>query len=78
MTMTDRINRANARSRRIPAVLLRLLLAWLMSGILLALLVPVIHGWGVSLPPWIVWGVIVAAFALAVGPDLLVRLTTRR
>ena len=77
MTMTDRINRANARSRRVPLVLLRLLLAWFVSGVLLALLAPVLHTRGIALQAWMVWAVIIAAFALAVGSDLVRRLSTR-
>lgn len=77
MNLTDRINQANARSRRVPSVLLRLLLAWLLSAVVLGLLVPLLRAWGVTLEAWMAWAVILGSFALAVGPDVARRLRRR-
>jgi hypothetical protein len=77
MTMSDWIHRVNARSRRVPSVLLKLVLAWFLSGIVLAMLVPVLHGRGLELRAWMVWAVILASLALCVGPDLGARLRRR-
>ena len=70
MTMNDRIHRANARSRRVPSVLLKLLLAWFLSAIVLALAVPALRAQHVELRGWMVWAVILAATVLCVGPEL--------
>jgi hypothetical protein len=77
MSMSDRINQANARSRRVPPVIFRVILAWFLSGIVLALLVPLLHARGAGLQQWMAWGVIFAAFALCLGPDLVRRFTNR-
>ena len=74
MTLTDRINRANARSRRVPSLFFRLLIAWFLSAIVLALLVPLLHSRDVEIRAWMVWLVIVATVGLCVGPDLVGRL----
>ena len=73
MTMNDWINRINARSRRVPAVLLRLLLAWFLSATLLAVIVPALRSSGTELRGWMVWAVILASLALCIGPELLAR-----
>lgn len=78
MNLTDRINQANARSRRVPPVLVRLLLAWLLGAVVLGLLVPLLRAWGVTLEAWMAWTVILGSFALAVGPDLVRRFRPRR
>jgi hypothetical protein len=78
MSLIDQINRANARSRRVPSILFRVLLAWLLSAIVLGLLVPVLHARGVRLQPWMPWTVIVGSMALCVGPDLVRRFMNRR
>jgi hypothetical protein len=70
MTMNDRMYRANARSRRVPSILLKLLLAWFLSAIVLALAVPALRAQHVHLQGWMVWAVILVATALCVGPDL--------
>jgi len=77
MSLTDRINRANARSRRVPSLIFKAILAWVLSGIVMAVMVPMLHARGVSLQPWMAWAVIVAAVALCVGPDLAKRLSGR-
>jgi ABC-type uncharacterized transport system permease subunit len=77
MSMSDRINQANARSRRVPAAIFKVILAWFLSGIVLAILVPVLHALGGRLQAWMAWVVIVSAFALCLGPDLVRRFTNR-
>ncbi len=77
MNMTDRINRANARSRRIPSLVFRTFLGVCLSGIVMALLVPMLHRRGVPLQAWMAWTVIVAGPALSIGPDLVRRFTSR-
>lgn len=70
MNMQERMHRANARSRRVPAVIFKVILAWFLSGIVLALLVPVLHARGVALSHWIVWPVILASMALCLGGEI--------
>ena len=70
MTLTDRINRANARSRRVPSVIFRCLLAWFLSAIVLSLAVPALHARGWELRAWMIWPVIAVCFLLCLGPDL--------
>ena len=77
MTMNDRIHRTSARSRRVPSVLLKLLLAWFLSAILLAVAVPALRARQLELRGWMVWGVILATTTLCVGPDLRAGLRKR-
>lgn len=77
MSMSGRIKAANARSRRVPSLLLKAVLAWFLSAITLALLVPALRANGVQLAAWMVWAVILASFALCVGPDLWSRYRKR-
>jgi hypothetical protein len=70
MSMQERINRANARTWRVPAVIFKLILAWFLSGIILALLMPVLHARGIALSHWIVWPVILASTALCLGGEI--------
>ena len=78
MTLTDRINRANARSRRVPSLFFRLLIAWFISAIVLAVLVPALHTRDVEISSWMVWAVILATLGLCVGPDLVRRIRQPR
>ena len=78
MSIIDQINRANARSRRVPSLLFRVLLAWLLSAVVLGLLVPVLHARGIELQAWMPWTVILSSLALCVGPDLVRRFVGRR
>lgn len=78
MSLTDQINRVNARSRRVPSLVFRVLIAWFLSAIVLGLLVPVLHARGVALQPWMPWTVIAASLALCIGPDLVRRAKERR
>ena len=77
MSLIDQINRANARSRRVPSFIFRVLLAWLLSAIVLGLLVPALHARGIELQPWMPWTVILASLVLCVGPVLVRRFMDR-
>lgn len=77
MTMNDRILRANARSRRVPSVLFRLLLAWILSAIILAVSVPALQAQGIDLRGWMIWAVILGSMALCLGPLAATRLRRR-
>jgi hypothetical protein len=77
MNMSDRINRANARSRRVSPVIFKVILAWFLGAIVMAILVPLLHARGLPLQQWMVWAVIAAAFALCLGPDLVKRVMKR-
>lgn len=77
MSLIDQINRANARSRRVPSIILRMLLAWLLSAIVLGLLVPALHARGIELRAWMPWAVILASLVLCVGPALVRRHVNR-
>ena len=73
MRMNDRIVEANARSRRVPAVLFRVLLAWIMSAIILAIAVPALRAQGLELRGWMAWLVILGSLGLCLGPLVAVR-----
>jgi hypothetical protein len=77
MSLTDRINRVNARSGRVPSIIFKVILAWFLSGIILAVLVPALHGRGIELSHWIVWPVIVASMALCLGGEIRSSLSGR-
>ncbi|MEO6213756.1 MAG: hypothetical protein ABIP65_09040 [Vicinamibacterales bacterium] len=68
--MRQRITDLNARSWWIPAVLLKICLGLVLSGIILALLVPALHAKGWGFPGWVAWGVILGSLAFCVGPDV--------
>ena len=70
MNMQEWMNSANARSRRVPAVIFKVILAWFLSGIVLALLVPVLHGQAIELTHWVVWPVVLASMALCLGREI--------
>ena len=67
MRPDDRIQRANARSRRVPALVLPALLAFVLAGVVLALLVPLLHSRGLALRGWMACAVIGGALLLALG-----------
>ena len=77
MTLTDRIHRANARSRHVPSLVLRVFLACFAGAIVLALLVPALHRRGLPFEGWMAWGVILVFLALALGPELARRIARR-
>ena len=76
MTMNDRIVEANARSRRVPAVLFRVLLAWIISAIILAIAVPALRAQGLELRGWMAWLVILGSLGLCLGPLVAARRRT--
>ena len=71
--MRRQITDLNARSWRIPFVLIRMGLSMVLSAIVLALLVPALHANGQPLRGWVVWGVILGALSLSVLPGLWTR-----
>ena len=73
MSMQERINQANARSRQVPGAIFKVILAWFLSAIILAVLVPVLQVRGVELRAWMAWAVIRAVMALCLAPGLLER-----
>ena len=77
MTMNDRVLRADARSRRVPLVLFRLLLACVLSAIILAISAPVLQARGIELRGWMIWTVILGSLALCLGPLAFSRLRHR-
>lgn len=77
MSLIDQINKTNAGSRRVPSLVFKVVLAWFLSAIVLAVLVPVLHARDVPLQAWMPWAVILASLALCVGPDLVSRFRSR-
>ena len=77
MKVNDRIHDANARSRRVPVVLFKLLLAWVLSGVVLALMVPALAVRGVTLTHWMIWPVILASVLLCLGGEIRSGLSRR-
>lgn len=76
--MRQRIIDWNARSWWVPVVLVKFFLAWALSAVTLALLVPALHTRGWRLQGWAVWAVIAGCVGLAVAPDLWNRYRSRR
>ena len=70
MKVHDRIHGVNARSRRVPVVVFKLLLAWVLSGLVLAIMVPVLAARDIELAGWMIWPVIVASMALCLGGEI--------
>ncbi len=77
MKVNDRIHEANARSRRVPVVLFKLLLAVVLSAIALAVMVPMLAMRGVALTGWMIWPVIIASTLLCLGGEIRSGLTRR-
>lgn len=77
MKVNGRIYQANARSRRVPAVIFKLLLAFVLSAIVLALMVPALAARGVTLTHWMIWPVIIASMLLCLGGEIRSGLTRR-
>ena len=78
MSMQQRINGVNARSRRVSAILLKTVLAWFLGAIVLAILVPALGARGLHLHRWMVWTIMLGSFAVALGPDLWQRYVQNR
>ena len=53
-------------------------IAFVIAGIVMALLVPAIHARGGSLQGWMVWAVLAASLTISVGPELWRRWRTRQ
>lgn len=68
--MQQRVNSVNARSRRVPIVIFKVVLAWFLSAIVLAVMVPALHRRGIELTHWMVWPVILATTALCLGGEI--------
>ena len=77
MKVNDRIHDVNARSRRVPVVLFKLLLAFVLSGIVLAVMVPMLATRGVALTHWMIWPVIIASTLLCLGGEIRSGLSRR-
>ncbi len=77
MKINDRIHHANAQSRRVPVVLFKLLLAFVLSGIVLAVMVPTLAARGVALTHWMIWPVIIASMLLCLGGEIKSGLSRR-
>jgi hypothetical protein len=66
----QKITSADLASITISPLLLRAVSAWLLGGIVLAILVPALHANGIELRQWMAWVVIIGAFSLLLGPGL--------
>jgi hypothetical protein len=73
-----RITSADLASLTISPLLLRAMVAWFVGAIALALLVPALSAAGIQLRQWMAWAVVIASFALLLGPDLVRRHESRR
>jgi hypothetical protein len=51
-------------------MMLKGFVGFLLAGVVLAILVPVLHGRGVTLQGWMIWGVMALMIAVCTGPDL--------
>ncbi len=78
MSMGHRINDVDARSRRVSPILWKAVLAWFLGAIVLAILVPALGARGLHLHRWTVWTIILASFAVSLGPDLWRRYVQNR
>jgi len=58
-------------------VLFKLLLAFVLSGIVLAVMVPALAVRGVALTHWMIWPVILASVLLCLGGEIRSRLSRR-
>ncbi len=77
MKVNDRIHGVNARSRRVPTVIFKVLLALVLSAVVLAVMVPALAVRGVTLTGWLIWPVIVASMLLCLGGEIRSGLSRR-
>ena len=63
---TDR----NAKAWQVPTMLIKVFFAFVIAGLVMAILVPAMHTRGVTLQGWMVWGVIAASVAVCMAPDI--------
>lgn len=73
MKVLERVNAVDVTVLVIPPIVLRALLAWFLSGVLVSLLAPVLRVAGVEPRQWMAWAVTLLVFALCLGPALLRR-----
>ena len=59
-------------------MLLKAFVAFVIAGIVMAILVPQLNTRGVALRGWMVWGVIASALAISLGPEAYRRWKARR
>lgn len=50
-------------------MLIKLFFAFVIAGLVMAILVPAMHTQGISLRGWMVWGVIAASVAVCMAPE---------
>ena len=77
MKVNDRMHDVNARSRRVPLVIFKVLLGLVLSGVVLAVMVPALAVRGVQLTHWMVWPVIIASMLLCLGGEIRSGLSRR-
>lgn len=77
MKVNDRIHDVNARSRRVPTVIFKVLLALVLSAVVLAVMVPALAVRGVALTHWMIWPVILASVLLCLGGEIRSGLSRR-
>ncbi len=77
MKVNDRIHNVNARSRRVPTVIFKVLLALVLSAVVLAVMVPALAVRGVALTHWMIWPVIIASVLLCLGGEIRSGLSRR-
>lgn len=70
MKVNDRIHDVNARSRRVPVVIFKVLLGLVLSAVALAVMVPALAAREVALTHWMIWPVIVASLLLCLGGEI--------
>lgn len=51
-------------------MLMKLFFAFVIAGLVMAILVPAMHTQGISLRGWMVWGVIAASVGVCMAPDI--------
>ena len=58
-------------------MMMKAFVGFLLAGVVLAILVPALHGRGVALQGWMVWGVMALMIAVCISPDLYQRYRNR-
>ena len=77
----DAVAQSDVTTWTVPRLVINLFVAWLVSGVVLAVAIPLLHARGVDADAWIVWPVILLAMLLCLGPDawrVVQRLRSRR
>jgi hypothetical protein len=60
----------NVKAWQVQTMWIKLFFAFVIAGIVMAILVPAMHTRGVTLQGWMVWGVIAASVAVCMAPDI--------